>query len=149
MFITYKSLTGEVLSVDGNKRANIKCGLKVMVVQKQDQRTGKLTEGTVERILTNSAVHPHGIKVRLTSGIVGRVKTICKWQFMKLHIRFGEVIAQSNSKWLLAALIVQHSNDVMIEHATVEELHVYFDLCQALEFCNYIVFFLCCIFQIV
>ncbi|KDR94225.1 conserved hypothetical protein [Peptoclostridium litorale DSM 5388] len=64
--------------MDGNKRTNIKCGLKVMVVQKQDQRTGKLTGGTVERILTNSSVHPHGIKVRLTSGIVGRVKEICE-----------------------------------------------------------------------
>lgn len=47
-----------------------------MIVQKQDQRTGKLTEGNVERILTNSPTHPHGIKVQLTSGIVGRVKEI-------------------------------------------------------------------------
>jgi uncharacterized repeat protein (TIGR03833 family) len=46
------------------------------VVQKQDQRTGKLTEGIVERILTGSATHPHGIKVRLTNGNVGRVKVI-------------------------------------------------------------------------
>jgi uncharacterized repeat protein (TIGR03833 family) len=48
----------------------------VQVVQKQDQRSGKLTEGVVERILTNSAAHPHGIKVRLVGGVVGRVKAI-------------------------------------------------------------------------
>lgn len=46
------------------------------VVQKQDQRSGKLTEGPVREILTNSATHPHGIKVRLESGVVGRVKVI-------------------------------------------------------------------------
>lgn len=62
--------------MDGNKRANIKKGLKVKVVKKKDQRSGKLTEGTVKRILTNSANHPHGIKVMLESGIVGRVKEI-------------------------------------------------------------------------
>ena len=56
------------------KRADIKPGARVRVVQKQDQRSGKLTEGTVDRILTNSATHPHGIKVRLVSGVVGRVK---------------------------------------------------------------------------
>jgi len=48
----------------------------VQVVQKQDQRSGKLTEGTVQAILTSSATHPHGIKVRLVSGEVGRVKVI-------------------------------------------------------------------------
>jgi uncharacterized repeat protein (TIGR03833 family) len=48
----------------------------VQVAQKQDQRSGKLTEGTVHEILTNSATHPHGIKVRLVSGVVGRVKVI-------------------------------------------------------------------------
>lgn len=62
--------------MDGNKRANIKPGIRVMIVQKQDQRTGKLTEGVVEDILTNSSTHPHGIKVRLTNGIVGRVQKI-------------------------------------------------------------------------
>ena len=62
--------------MDGTKRANVQIGSKVMVVQKQDQRTGKLTEGIVKRILTNSANHPHGIKVMLESGIVGRVKEI-------------------------------------------------------------------------
>ncbi len=60
----------------GNKRENIKIGIKVSVVQKQDQRSGKLTEGVVKRILTKSSTHPHGIKVMLESGIVGRVKEI-------------------------------------------------------------------------
>lgn len=62
--------------MDGNKRENIKQGTHVMVVQKHDQPTGKLTEGTVESVLTNSSTHPHGIKVRLVGGIVGRVKQI-------------------------------------------------------------------------
>ena len=60
----------------GTIRKEIKIGASVSVVQKQDQRTGKLTEGVVSRILTNSPQHPHGIKVMLESGIVGRVKTI-------------------------------------------------------------------------
>ena len=60
----------------GNSRAEIKIGMQVKVVQKQDQRTGRLTEGVIQDILTNSAIHPHGIKVRLQSGIVGRVKEI-------------------------------------------------------------------------
>jgi len=62
--------------MDGQKRANIKPGLRVKIVLKQDQTTGKLTEGIVKDILTNSSTHPHGIKVRLTSGAVGRVKEI-------------------------------------------------------------------------
>ena len=62
--------------MDGKKKADIKTGTRVQVVQKQDQRSGKLTEGTVQEILTKSATHPHGIKVRLISGVVGRVKTI-------------------------------------------------------------------------
>ncbi|MBD8006696.1 YwbE family protein [Bacillus norwichensis] len=62
--------------MSGTKRENIKPGTKVKVVQKQDQRSGKLTEGVVLNILTNSATHHHGIKVRLESGIVGRVKEI-------------------------------------------------------------------------
>ena len=60
----------------GNSRAEIKIGMQVKVVQKQDQRTGRLTEGVIQDILTNSAIHPHGIKVRLQSGIVGRVKEV-------------------------------------------------------------------------
>lgn len=57
-------------------RADIKTGARVRIVQKQDQRTGRLTEGIVQSILTRSGTHPHGIKVRLESGIVGRVKEI-------------------------------------------------------------------------
>jgi len=62
--------------MNGNNRADIKVGARVKVVQKQDQRSGKLTEGVVQDILTRSGTHPHGIKVRLESGIVGRVKEI-------------------------------------------------------------------------
>lgn len=58
------------------RRANIKPGQQVRIVQKQDQPTGKLTEGIVKDILTNSPTHPHGIKVRLQSGQIGRVKEI-------------------------------------------------------------------------
>ncbi|WP_423363048.1 YwbE family protein [Mycoplasma sp. P36-A1] len=57
-------------------RKDITIGSSVRVVQKQDQRTGKLTEGVVKRLLTNSAQHPRGIKVMLESGIVGRVQEI-------------------------------------------------------------------------
>ena len=60
----------------GENRSDIKPGMRVRVVEKQNQRTGKLTEGTVQRILTNSPHHPHGIKVMLDNGIVGRVKEI-------------------------------------------------------------------------
>ncbi|SHJ23293.1 YwbE family protein [Parasporobacterium paucivorans] len=60
----------------GTKRTNVFIGAKVRVVQKQDQPTGKLTEGVVVKILTNSKTHPHGIKVMLENGIVGRVKEI-------------------------------------------------------------------------
>jgi len=62
--------------MDGKKRTDIHPGTRVRVVQKQDQRSGKLTEGTVQEILTNSPTHPHGIKVRLIGGLVGRVKVI-------------------------------------------------------------------------
>ena len=61
---------------DGRKRADIRAGVRVKIVLKQDQRTGKLTEGVVQNILTNAPTHPHGIKVRLTDGAVGRVKEI-------------------------------------------------------------------------
>ena len=57
---------------DGTKRADVQAGNKVSIVLKQDQRSGKLTEGTVKNILTKSATHPHGIKVRLDNGLVGR-----------------------------------------------------------------------------
>lgn len=62
--------------MDGTKRADINIGARVRVVQKQDQRSGKLTDGVVERILTKSSNHHHGIKVLLEGGIVGRVKEI-------------------------------------------------------------------------
>jgi uncharacterized repeat protein (TIGR03833 family) len=62
--------------MNGTRRADITPGIRVQVVQKQDQRSGTVTEGTVSEILTKSAMHPHGIKVRLTDGVVGRVKAI-------------------------------------------------------------------------
>jgi uncharacterized repeat protein (TIGR03833 family) len=62
--------------MDGTTRNNIKPGIKVSIVLKKDQRTGALTEGVVKRLLTNSPTHPHGIKVELESGQVGRVKII-------------------------------------------------------------------------
>ncbi len=62
--------------MDGTRRADIKPGMTVFIVLKQDQPTGKLTKGIVKDILTKSATHPHGIKVRLQSGQVGRVKEI-------------------------------------------------------------------------
>lgn len=62
--------------MNGQTRSNIKPGMTVLIVLKQDQRTGKLTQGVVRDILTKSPTHPHGIKVRLESGAVGRVKEI-------------------------------------------------------------------------
>ncbi len=62
--------------VKGNFRKNIKEGANVGIVLKKDQRSGKITRGIVKKILTNSQSHPHGIKVKLESGLVGRVKEI-------------------------------------------------------------------------
>jgi uncharacterized repeat protein (TIGR03833 family) len=62
--------------MDGRSRRNVQIGLDVEIVQKQDQRTGDLVEGTVKRILTKTANHHHGIKVQLETGEVGRVKNI-------------------------------------------------------------------------
>ncbi len=62
--------------MNGQTRSNIKPGMTVLIVLKQDQRTGKLTKGVVKDILTKSPNHPHGIKVRLQDGQVGRVKEI-------------------------------------------------------------------------
>lgn len=62
--------------MDGKERSYIESGLKVKIVLKKDQRSGLLTEGVVKDILTNASFHPHGIKVRLESGEVGRVKEI-------------------------------------------------------------------------
>jgi uncharacterized repeat protein (TIGR03833 family) len=62
--------------MNGQTRSQIKPGMIVLIVLKQDQRTGKLTQGIVKEILTKSPTHPHGIKVRLQDGQVGRVKEI-------------------------------------------------------------------------
>ena len=62
--------------MNGTNRVDIKSGLKVLIVLKKDQRSGKLTEGIVKNILTKSPTHPHGIKVRLEGGEIGRVKKI-------------------------------------------------------------------------
>ena len=62
--------------MDGQQRSNVKIGATVDIVLKQHQRTGQLTTGVVKDLLTNSPTHPHGIKVRLTDGQVGRVKHI-------------------------------------------------------------------------
>ena len=64
------------MSTNGQQRSSIRPGLTVDIVLKQDQRTGKTTRGIVKDILTNSPSHPHGIKVRLREGHVGRVKSI-------------------------------------------------------------------------
>jgi len=63
-------------NMDGTNRANMKAGLQVLIVLKKDQHSGKLTEGIVKDILTKSPTYPHGIKVRLESGEIGRVKKI-------------------------------------------------------------------------
>jgi uncharacterized repeat protein (TIGR03833 family) len=62
--------------MDGRERKSIKPGIQVAIVLKQDQRTNKLTNGVVKDILTSSPMHPHGIKVRLEDGQVGRVKEV-------------------------------------------------------------------------
>ncbi len=62
--------------MNGNRRSDVRPGLRVAIVLKRDQHAGKLTEGIVKDILTNSPSHPHGIKVRLESGEVGRIKEI-------------------------------------------------------------------------
>ena len=62
--------------MNGQERKNVRAGLRVAIVLKQDQRTGKETVGIVKDLLTNSNFHPHGIKVRLTDGQVGRVQEI-------------------------------------------------------------------------
>ena len=64
------------MDTSGQTRSNVKQGKEVLVVMKQDQRTGKLTRGVVKDILTNSPTHPHGIKVRLMDGKVGRVQQV-------------------------------------------------------------------------
>lgn len=71
-----KLLLPKIIGMDATKRSNISAGLKVKIVLKANQRTGILTEGIVKDILTKSGNHPHGIKVRLQDGHVGRVKEI-------------------------------------------------------------------------
>jgi uncharacterized repeat protein (TIGR03833 family) len=66
----------KTLSMDGTRRADIKPGIEVLVELSQDKRTGQLTSGKVKEILTSSPNHPHGIKVLLENGLVGRIKQI-------------------------------------------------------------------------
>jgi uncharacterized repeat protein (TIGR03833 family) len=68
----------EAKTMDGTRRSDIAPGLAVRIVLKKDQRSGHLTEGVVKDILTKSATHPHGIKVRLENGAIGRVKEIIR-----------------------------------------------------------------------
>ena len=74
--IWYDGMKGGICSMSGTERVNIKPGLRVSIVLKVNQRSGELTEGIVKDILTRSPIHPHGIKVRLENGEVGRVKEI-------------------------------------------------------------------------
>ncbi len=67
---------GVYLQMNGQRREDVRPGAKVAIVLKKDQRSGKLTEGVVADLLTNSSFHPHGIKVRLTDGQIGRVQEI-------------------------------------------------------------------------
>ncbi len=71
-----KSWKSRGYEVNGGKRGNIRPGMRVRIVEKQNQRTGRLTEGVVQRILTKSPTHPQGIKVMLEEGLVGRVQEI-------------------------------------------------------------------------
>jgi uncharacterized repeat protein (TIGR03833 family) len=72
----YDGRKGGISSMSGTNRSDIKPGQRVCIVMKADQRSGELTEGTVKDILTKSSTHPHGIKVRLENGQIGRVKEI-------------------------------------------------------------------------
>lgn len=74
--ITSLTVNNKVYFMNGTNRAELKPGLRVLIVLKKDQKTGKLTEGIVKNILTKSSIHHHGIKVRLESGEIGRIKEI-------------------------------------------------------------------------
>lgn len=74
--ILFRNLAEINVKMEGKSRNEVKVGSEVGIVLKEDQRTGEITEGIVQDILTNSSFHPHGIKVRLTTGEVGRVKLI-------------------------------------------------------------------------
>jgi len=67
-------------NMDGQQRRNIQIGAEVEIVEKQNQRSGELTDGIVKRILTKSTIHPHGIKVMLETGEVGRVKKVISYE---------------------------------------------------------------------
>ena len=67
-------------NMDGQQRKNIKIGTEVEIVEKHNQQSGELTEGFVKRILTKSPIHPHGIKVMLETGEVGRVKKVISYE---------------------------------------------------------------------
>lgn len=67
--------------MDGTRRADISPGLSVLIERVEDKRTGKLTGGRVKDVLTTSPIHPHGIKVRLESGLIGRIKQIIMCDF--------------------------------------------------------------------
>jgi len=74
--MTNETFYAKLTPMNGQNRSNIKSGIQVAIVLKKDQRSGKLTNGVVADILTNSSFHPHGIKVRLTDGQIGRVQEI-------------------------------------------------------------------------
>jgi len=74
--MTNETFYAKLTPMNGQNRSNIKSGIQVAIVLKKDQRSGKLTNGIVADILTNSSFHPHGIKVRLTDGQIGRVQEI-------------------------------------------------------------------------
>jgi len=76
LYFCFKKIYLIFMNLDGRIRKNIRIGIEVEIVQKQDQRSGNLTKGIVKRILTNSPNHPHGIKVQIVTGKVGRVKNI-------------------------------------------------------------------------
>lgn len=76
MSTLFAFFANKMIIMDGRKRSDVRVGQLVNIVLKEHQRTGELTEGVVKNILTNSGTHPHGIKVRLETGEVGRIKEI-------------------------------------------------------------------------
>lgn len=76
MSTLFAFFANKMIIMDGRKRSDVRVGQLVNIVLKEHQRTGELTEGVVKDILTNSGTHPHGIKVRLETGEVGRIKEI-------------------------------------------------------------------------
>lgn len=80
--------------MNGQQRGDIKPGLEVDIVQKKDQNSGQLTHGIVQDILTNSSFHPHGIKVRLANGLIGRVQNIINEKKNNANVKSETVIFQ-------------------------------------------------------